>query len=70
MRVYHPRAEGAPTPHTYLEITNGTRTKAVITQDALPEGEVVVYPKALVPDAEYSVVFRSTKVTRKAKGRT
>ena len=40
----------------------------MITQDAVPKGEVVVYPRALVPEADYSVVFRSTKVTRKAKG--
>ena len=68
MRVYHPKADGAPTPHTYLEFTNAARTKAVITQDAVPKGEVVVYPKALVPEADYSVIFRSSRVGNKAKG--
>jgi hypothetical protein len=83
MRVYHPRADGAPTSHTYLEFTNGTRTKAVITQRAsrgqsapstaqtpppLAQGEAVVYPKALVPETQYSVAFRFNKETRTANG--
>lgn len=68
MRVYHPRAEGAPDSHTYLEITNSSRTKAAILQDSLPKGEVVVYPKRLVPDANYSVAFRFDKATRTATG--
>ena len=68
MRVYHPKADGAPTPHTYLELTDGSRTRAAIFQDALPAGEVVVYPKALVPDARYTVAFRSNAETRTAGG--
>lgn len=68
MRVYHPRAVGAPTPHTYLEITNATRTKAVVFQDAVAKGEAVVYPKSLVPTANYSVAFRFNQLTRKATG--
>lgn len=40
MRVYHPRAEGAPDSHNYLEITNGARTKVAILQDSKPNGEV------------------------------
>lgn len=68
MKVYHPRAEGASTVHTYIEFTNATRTKAVILQDELPKGEVVVYPKSLTPDTEYSVTFRFKKETRTAKG--
>ncbi len=68
MKVFHPRAEGAPTPHTYLQLTNGTRTKAIITQDSVPDGAVVVYPRALVPEAEYSVTFRYGKGVHKATG--
>lgn len=68
MRVYHPKAEGAPTPHTYLQLASTARTKGVIMQDAAPKGEVVVYPKALVPEADYSVIVRSTKAGRRAKG--
>ncbi len=65
MRVYHPRADGAPTPHTYLEITNAARTKAAIIQDAVAKGEAVVYPKRLVPEANYSVAFRFDKQAAK-----
>jgi len=68
MRVYHPSAEGAPTPHTYLEITNAARTKAVIFQDESPKAEVVVFPKALVPDARYRVTFRFLKDSKTATG--
>jgi hypothetical protein len=79
MRVYHPRADGAPTTHSYLEFTNGTRTKAVITprgQNApstpqtppLAKVEAVVYPKALVPETRYSVAFRFNKEMRTATG--
>ena len=68
MRVYHPRASGAPTPHTYLQITDAGRGKAAILQDALPSGEVVVYPKQLVPSATYSVAFLFGSGTRHATG--
>lgn len=68
MRVYHPRAEGAPNPHTYLQITNSDRTKVMISQDVNPAGEVVVYPKALVPNAQYHVAFRLNKEMRVATG--
>ncbi|MFN7995109.1 MAG: hypothetical protein U0Q18_15990 [Bryobacteraceae bacterium] len=68
MRVYHPRAEGAPDSHTYLQITNAARTKAVILQDTLPKGEVVVYPKRLEPGSNYHVAFRFNKSTWSATG--
>jgi hypothetical protein len=68
MRVYHPLAEGAPTPHTYLQITNDTRTKAAIFQDTLPQGEVTVFPKQLLPDMEYLVAIHSTREKRTASG--
>jgi hypothetical protein len=84
MRVYHPRADGAPTPHSFLELTNGTRIKAVVTRrvrfgrpqqgvptppaETLPEGGAVIYPKALVPETQYSVAFRFSKETRTASG--
>jgi hypothetical protein len=68
MRVYHPKAEGAPDSHTYLQISNAENTKAAIIQDKLPEGEVVVYPKRLVPDATYSVAFRYDPDKRTATG--
>jgi hypothetical protein len=84
MRVYHPRADGAPTPHSFMELTNGTRTKAVIIPrgrfgqpqpgvpappaDGLPESGAVIYPKALVPEAKYSVAWRFSKETRTASG--
>ncbi|MGD0743745.1 MAG: hypothetical protein ABSA45_01185 [Verrucomicrobiota bacterium] len=68
MRVYHPRAEGAPTLHTFLQLANSERTKVAILQDAAPQGEVVVYPKALAPQADYSVTFRFNKDAFAAKG--
>lgn len=68
MRVYHPRAEGAPTPHTYLQFANSDRTKTAIFQDVLPKGEVVVYPKGLLPQVDYRVAFRFGKDSRMAKG--
>ncbi|MGA3334546.1 MAG: hypothetical protein ABSC62_10335 [Terracidiphilus sp.] len=68
MRVYHPRADGAPTPHTYLQLANSERTKVAILQDALPKSKVVVYPKALVPQANYSVAFRFGKKSFAANG--
>jgi hypothetical protein len=68
MRIYHPRAEGARNEHAYLQIANSDRTKVAIMQDAAPEGEVVVYPKALVPGAQYSVAFLYGKETRNATG--
>jgi hypothetical protein len=68
MRVYHPRAEGAPDSHTYLEITNSSRTKAAILQDTLPKGEVVVYPKRLVPESNYRVAFRFGKAVSTTTG--
>ncbi len=73
MRVYHPRADNAPTPHSFLEFTNATRTKAVIIfrhprRGQAAAGGVVVYPKALVPDTQYSVAFRFNKETRTGSG--
>jgi hypothetical protein len=65
MRVYHPRADGAPTLHAFLQFTNAARTKAVIVpriarqaQETFAEVNAVVYPKALVPETPYSVAFR------------
>ena len=68
MRVYHPRAEGAPTPHTYLQVANAERTKAAIFQDAAPKGPAVVYPARLNPDTTYRVSFRFAKETQAATG--
>jgi hypothetical protein len=74
MRVYHPRAEGAPTPHSFLEFTNGTRTKAVLvfrpTDDghALAAGNAIIYPKALLPETQYSVAFRFSRGMGTASG--
>jgi len=68
MRVYHPKAEGGPDSHTYLQIANAENTKAAIIQDTLPAGEVVVYPKRLVPEATYSVAFRYGPDKRTATG--
>jgi len=68
MRIYHLRAEGAPNEHTYLEITNSERTKVAIMQGALPQKEVVVFPKALVPGTRYDVAFWHGKDTRTATG--
>ena len=68
MRVYHPQAEGAPDSHTYLQLANAENTKAAIIQDTLPGGEVLVYPKRLVPEASYSVAFRFDPDQRKASG--
>ncbi len=68
MRVYHPRADGAPDAHTYFQVTNSQRDKAAIFQDKLPKGEVVVYPKALEPETRYSVAFLFGKETRAALG--
>ena len=68
MRVYHPRADRAPTSHCYLEITNPDRTKAVIWGDSASGRDTVVYPKSLAPDAGYKVTFRFNKESRSAKG--
>jgi len=68
MRVYHPKTEGAPDAHAYLQIANAENTKAAIIQETPPEGEVVVYPKRLAPDAVYSVVFRFAPDQRTATG--
>lgn len=68
MRVYHPRAEGAPNSYNYLQITDAGRTKAAIYQHALPQGEVVVYPKQLVPDLMYSVAFLFGTAMRRSTG--
>jgi hypothetical protein len=74
MRVYHPQAEGAPTPHSFLEFANGTRTKAAIVfrhprnAQALTGGNITVYPKALVPGTEYSVAFRFNRETHSTSG--
>ncbi len=69
MRVYHPRAEGAPDSHTFLEISNAARTKAVIFLDTPLKGEAVVYPKKLAPEAAYNVAFRFGKEVRDATGK-
>jgi len=68
MRVDHPRTDGAPSAHTYLQFANSDRTKVAILQDAAPRREVVVYPKALVPQADYSVTFRFAPGSSTAKG--
>lgn len=73
MRVYHPRAEGAPTPHSFLELTNGTRTKAVIMfrgsrGSTARAGRMTVYPKALLPKTQYSVAFLMDTATYTASG--
>ena len=68
MRVYHPRVEGASDSHTYLQIANAENTKAAIIQDTLPAGEVVVFPKRLVPEAAYNVAFRYDPDRRAATG--
>ncbi len=67
-RVYHPRAEGTADSHTYLQLTNAERTKAVFFQDSLPKGEVTVWPKRLVPGQRYTVGFRFLKDARSATG--
>lgn len=74
MRVYHPRADGAPTPHSFLEYTNATRTKAVIIFRPPRHGQTaagtraLVYPKALVPDTPYGVTYRFNRETRTTNG--
>ncbi len=77
MRVYHPRADNAPTPHSFLEFTNAARTKAVIIQrvrharsgeGVTAKSGAVVYPKALVPETQYSVAFRFSKDTQTTSG--
>jgi hypothetical protein len=56
MRVYHPRAEGAPNVHTFIQVMNAERDKGIIQPDA-PCGEVVVYPKHLLPELDYKVCW-------------
>ena len=69
MRVYHPRAEGAPDSHTFLEITNAGRTKVAIFLDNALKGEAVVYPKQLVPEGPYNLTFRFGKEMRSSTGK-
>jgi len=78
MRVYHPKADNAPTPHSILQFTNGTRTKGVVIlrhtwmgpeeMSSLIFPQMVVYPKALVPETQYTVSFRYIKDTHTASG--
>jgi hypothetical protein len=56
MRIYHLRAEGAPNAHTFIQLTNAERSKAVIQADT-PCGEAVVYPKQLLLDLDYTVCW-------------
>lgn len=68
MRAYHPKAEGTSDSHTYLQLANSERTKAAILQDGWPKGEVVVYPKRLVPELTYEVVWRGKTEKQQASG--
>jgi len=78
MRVYHPRADNAPTAHSILQYTNGTRTKGIVIlrhgwvgpeeMGNLVFPKMVVYPKALTPDTPYTVSFRFSKETLTASG--
>jgi hypothetical protein len=78
MRVYHPRADDAPTPHSILQYTNGTRTKGIVIlrhgwvgpeqMENFVFPQMVVYPKALIPETQYTVSFRFSKETRTASG--
>jgi hypothetical protein len=56
MRIYHPKAEGAPNAHTFIQVMNAERIKGIIQPDT-PCGEVVVFPKRLLPDMSYSVCW-------------
>ncbi|MHB1355795.1 MAG: hypothetical protein ACYCZF_07440 [Anaerolineae bacterium] len=56
MRVYHPRAEGAPNAHTFIQLTNAARDRGMIHSDA-PCSEVVVYPNRLLPEMVYTVCW-------------
>jgi hypothetical protein len=56
-RFYHPRAEGAPDAHTFRQVMNADRTRGYLQQDSPCEGEVVVYPKRLVPELSYAVTW-------------
>jgi len=55
MRVCHPRAKGSPDEHTFLQFASLDRLRAVIRQDTDSVDGVIVYPKNLVPNADYSV---------------
>jgi len=61
MNLYHPKAEHAATLHCFIEKTNANRSKCVISQDASSGHNVIVYPKALQPELQYSVIFRYGK---------
>ena len=61
MNLYHPKAEHAATLHCFIEKTNADRSKCVISQDASSGNRVIVYPKALQPELQYSVIFRYGK---------
>ena len=64
----HPKTEGAPDPHSYLQLSNAERSKVIILQDTLPKGEVVVYPKRLLPELADEVAWRWNKRAFKASG--
>jgi hypothetical protein len=78
MRVYHPRTDNAPTPHTILQFTNGERTKGIVIlrhgwvgpeeMGNLAFPKMVVYPKALIAETQYTVSFRYGKETLTASG--
>ncbi|MHB9032144.1 MAG: alpha-galactosidase [Anaerolineae bacterium] len=56
MRLYHPRAEGAPDSHTFIQVTNADRSRALLQADQAC-GEVTVYPKRLQPQLTYQVCW-------------
>ena len=56
-RFYHPRADGAPDEHTCRQLMSADRTQGYLEQDSPAQGEIVVYPKRLLPEASYSVTW-------------
>ncbi|MCE5257546.1 MAG: alpha-galactosidase, partial [Chloroflexi bacterium] len=67
MRLYHPRAEGAPDAHTFIQVTNADRSRALIQADQ-PCAEVVVYPKRLQPQLTYTVCWLGGENAYSASG--
>jgi len=67
MRLYHPRAEGAPDAHTFIQVTNADRSRALIQPDRAC-AEVLVYPKRLQPQLEYLVCWQGGQGAYRAGG--
>jgi len=60
--MFHPRIVG-DREHHYAQRTSHDRTKAMIILKHLASGNVIIYPKGLLPEHSYEVGYESHKGT-------